>query len=217
MSLLATRNFLLGAYHDLPNVLFMGSLVLGSITGYLPLVWVAFGLIINGGIIALLQGLFNLLLDPEHPHDQVKLPAGMGSCSVLHTELYPSATEMMTVAPSHWLAAAAFFSVFSIFNSLQVAIRPAKEGADMKKVSARRAVSASALIIGVVFFALVLARGFTGCETWLGSILGVLFGSGIAIGYWYFLDACGSGTIPDILQIVSSSAPAANKGPMVCS
>ena len=52
MSLDAARSFLLGAYHDLPNVLFMGSLVLGSITGYLPLVWVSLGLILNGASVA---------------------------------------------------------------------------------------------------------------------------------------------------------------------
>jgi hypothetical protein len=75
------------------------------------------------------------------------------------------------------------------------------------------------MVVGIVFMALVFARGFTGCETWVGSILGVLIGGGTAVGYWYLLDACGSGTIPDILQIVGGTAPARSgiETPVVCS
>jgi hypothetical protein len=198
------RNFLLGAYHDLPNVLFMGSLVLGAMTGYLPLVWVALGLVANGGIVAGLQGILRLLF-PDWA--QVSIPAGMGTCSIIRPAIEKRSVDIMTVAPSHWLSAAVFFAVFSVFNSIQVAIRPAKAGVDGDKVSTRRAVSMSAMVVGTVFLALVLARGFTGCETWLGGISGVLVGAGTAIGYWFLLDMCGSGTIPDILQIVEGSAP----------
>lgn len=216
MSLQAARNFLLGSYHDLPNVLFMGSLILGSITGYLPLVWVALGLIVNGGFIAAFQGLLRLLFPTW---SQVSIPAGMGTCSIIQPSSVGRSDDIMTVAPSHWLAATVFFAVFSIYNSLQVAIRDPKNGVDSTKVQTRRAVSMSAMVVGIVFFVLVLARGFTGCETWLGSILGVLLGGGIAVGYWHFLDACGTGTIPDILQIVGGSAPAASEKetPIVCS
>jgi hypothetical protein len=205
MGLMEARNFLLGAYHDLPNVLFMGSLVLGAMTGYLPLVWVALGLVVNGGIVASLQGILRLLF-PDWA--QVSIPAGMGTCSIIRPAIERRSEDIMTVAPSHWLSAAVFFAVFSVFNSIQVAIRPGKSGVDSDKVSTRRAVSMSAMVVGMVFLALVLARGFTGCETWLGSISGVIVGAGTAIGYWFLLDLCGSGTIPDILQIVEGSAPA---------
>jgi hypothetical protein len=211
MSVQAARNFLLGAYHDLPNVLFMGSLVLGSITGYLPLVWVSLGLIANGAIVAAFQGFLRLLFPTW---SQVSMPAGMGTCSIIK----PTG-ELTAVAPSHWLAAAVFFAVFSVFNSIQVAIRPNKKGVDSSKIQNRQAVSMSVMIVGLVFCILVLARGLTGCETWLGSILGALIGGWFAIGYWYVLDACGTGSIPDILQIVESSAPESNgkETPVVCS
>ena len=125
----------------------------------------------------------------------------------------------MTVAPSHWLSAAVFFAIFSVFNSIQVALRAPNNGVDGEKVATRRAVSMSAMVVGIVFLTLVLARGFTGCETWVGGILGVLVGSSTAIGYWYLLDMCGSGTIPDLLQIVEGSAPATkgSETPVVCS
>jgi len=201
MSVAAARSFLLGTYHDLPNVLFIGSLLLGSITGYLPLVWVALGILLNGALVAGVQGLLRVLFPTW---SQVFLPSDMGVCSILQ----PLENQMIAVAPSHWLAATLFFATFTIFNSIQVAIREPKEGVNKEKVANRRAVSLSAMIVGVVFFALVAMRGFSGCETWLGGSLGALIGCGTAIGYWYLLDACGTGTIPDILQLVNASAPA---------
>ena len=216
MSLASARSFLLGSYHDLPNVLFIGSLLLGSITGYLPLVWVSLGMIINGALVAGAQGLLHVLFPTWA---QVAVPAGMGVCSIIPRAPLSGAEEVMTVAPSHWLSAALFFATFSIFNSIQVAIRPAAKGVNAVKVDTRRAVSLSAMVIGVVFFSLVLARGFSGCETWLGGLLGALIGMGTAVGYWYLLDLCGAGTIPDILQIVKSSAPegSAKDTPVICS
>jgi hypothetical protein len=214
MSLDAARSFLLGAYHDLPNVLFMGSLVLGSITGYLPLVWVSLGLILNGASVAAAQGIFRLLFPTWN---QVSIPAGMGTCTIIHPGMPGTSEDVLTVAPSHWLAATVFFAVFSIFNSIQVAMRPAKAGVDGGKINTRRAVSMSAMIIGIVFLVMILGRGLSGCETWLGGALGTVMGGGIAIGYWYLLDACGAGTIPDILQIVGGTAPASSDSPVVCS
>lgn len=215
MNVVAIRSFLLGTYHDLPNVLFMGSLVLGAITGYLPLVWVSLGMIINGAIVAGAQGILRTLFPTWN---QVSVPAGMGVCGIIpQSPLNPN--DVMTVAPSHWLAAALFFATFTIFNSIQVAMRDPAPGVDGEKVSMRRAVSLSAMVIGVVFFTLVLFRGFSGCETYLGGALGTLIGASTAVGYWYLLDACGTGTIPDILQLVSASAPASSKNeePVICS
>lgn len=211
MSLAAARSFLLGAYHDLPNILFIGSLLLGSITGYLPLVWVSLGMLLNGSLVAVFQGLLRVLFPTW---SQVLLPSDMGVCSVLQ----PLQNQPVTVAPSHWLSAALFFATFTIFNSIQVATRTPADGVDKEKVANRRAVSLSAMVVGVVFFVLVLARGFSGCETWLGGALGALIGCGTAIGYWYLLDTCGTGTIPDILQLVNASAPAGSKTdtPVVC-
>jgi len=215
MSLARAREFLLGLYHDLPNVLFIGSLILGSITGYLPLVWVSLGLLINGGIIAATQGLL-ALLTPTWA--QVFVNADSPTCDILSTARPGGGDGTTVVAPSHWLGAAVFFAVFSIYNSVRVGIRPATQGAKSEKVDIRRAFSLSVLVIGVVFFGMVLLRGFSGCETWLGGILGIVFGAGIAIGYWHALDACGTGMIPDLLQVVASLPPpgSGSNVPIVC-
>jgi len=214
MSLTRAREFLLGLYHDLPNVLFIGSLILGSITGYLPLVWVALGLLFNGGVIAAVQGLLGLLT-PNWA--QVFVNAESPTCNIL-SAAQPGGDGTTIVAPSHWLGAAVFFATFSIYNSIRVALRPPTEGASSDKVDVRRAFSMSVLVIGVVFFCMIMMRGFSGCETWLGGVLGILFGGGLAIGYWHLLDACGTGMIPDLLQVIASLPPpgSGRDVPVVC-
>ena len=216
MSLTRIREFLLGVYHDLPNVLFMGSLVLGSMTGYLPLVWMSLGLMLNGAVVSLGQGVLSLLF-PKWA--QVNVQAGSAICEIITRSSTPhSGSAVTVVAPSHWLAAAAFFAVFSIYNSVRVGLRKPADGADPDKVDVRRAFSLSVLLIGLVFFALIMARGFSGCETWLGGSLGVLIGGGLAVAFWHILDVCNTGMVPDILQVITSLPPpgAGQDVPVVC-
>ena len=216
MSLVAAREFLLGAYHDLPNVLFVGSLIIGSIFGYLPLVWLAVGMILNGAVISIFQG-FLAFIFPEWL--QVVVPKGSYVCEILKTDSYATKAKGATVvAPSHWLSATTFFAVFSIYNSVHVAMKQSAKGVSPEKTDIRRAFSLSVLIIGVVFMGLVLVRGFTGCETWLGSISGSLIGAGMAMFYWHLLDTCKTGMVPDVLQVIGSMAPPGTDThvPVVC-
>jgi hypothetical protein len=214
MSFVRAREFLLGAYHDLPNVLFIGSLILGSIMGYLPLIWVSLGLVLNGASVAILQGLLSLLFPTW---SQVSVAAGSTACEILGSVVGTSGTATTVVAPSHWLSAATFFAVFSIYNSIRVALKPPADGASAEKVDVRRAFSLSVLVIGIIFLALVMGRGFSGCETWLGGVTGVLIGGGLGVGYWHLLDSCGAGTIPDVLQVITSLPPPGNENvPVVC-
>ena len=214
------RTFLLGAYHDLPNVLFMSALLLGALVGYLPLVYLALGLIANGAVIAAFQGLLNLVFPTW---GQVVRPANSLSCDIFGVinglTTPPSNNGKLTiVAPSYWIGSAVFFAVFNIYNSMNVMGRDAARGTATSKVENRRAFTLSTLVIGIVFLLLVFARGFTGCETWLGGALGALIGGGMAVIYWDLLDSCGAGTVPDILQVVGALAPAGSGSsvPVVC-
>jgi hypothetical protein len=227
------RKFLLTTYHDLPNVLFMGSLILGSIMGYLPLVWVALGMILNGAATAGAQLLLKFLMKiPFIGKFEKQFQVGSSDyakCFVGYSRtvegtigsLTSSSAGNVMIAPSHWMSASAFFAVFSIYNSIRVMIRDPKGGAskaDPQLVSTRKAFSISTLIMGLVFLLLVGARAFTGCETIAGGTLGVLVGLGVAIGYWHLLDGCGTGKIPDVLQVVGSMAPEKNRQeqPVMC-
>jgi hypothetical protein len=217
------RQFLLGGYHDLPNVLFVGSLLIGSITGYLPLVWVSIGLIFNAFNVAILQGILRLLFSPGNvPYDNQIYMTGMSAaCNVVfpgnRTKMSLDGTSHI-VAPSYWLASAIFFATFSVYNSIRVGLLPNVKGANQDKTDARRAFTLTTFIIGVVFFILTLARGFGGCETYFGAGTGIAVGMAGAIAFWHFLDACGTAMVPDVLQVVNSMPPPGknNEIPVVC-
>jgi hypothetical protein len=219
MSLAPAREFLLGSYHDLPNVLMLGSLVLGGMSGYLPLIWMGIGLIANAGILQIFQSFLTILFDKSDFQSYLSTDNAF-ACSIYNQGMTPdAASKKIFVAPSHWLGGATFFTVFSIYNAIRVALRKPVAGAAERAVAVRRAFSLSVLVIGLFFFALVLGRGFSGCETWVGGTLGVLLGAGVAIGYWHLLASCNGGRVPDVLQIINSLPPVGGadaKVPVVC-
>jgi hypothetical protein len=218
MSLAPAREFLLGAYHDLPNILMMGSLILGGMSGYLPLIWMGLGLIANAGIVQVLQSIAAILFN-NSDYESWIATENSNACSIFNQGMTPNtAAGKLYVTPSHWLAGSAFFTVFTIYNAIRVALRKPVEGASERMVNVRRAFSLSVLIVGIFFFALVLGRGFSGCETWIGGSLGVLIGAGVAIGYWHLLASCNGGRVPDVLQVVNALPPAGGetKVPVVC-
>jgi hypothetical protein len=212
--LLRIREFTLTTYHNLPNTIFVTSLLLGAIQGNLPMIWVALGMICNSLTVTAFQELLTLILDPSW--SQLSQPAS-AVCSIM-PDIEPNAPKFVTVAPSHWFASTTYFVVFVLYNAIKVALRPAAVGADPKKVDVRLAFSMSVIMLSVFFFAILLLRGLTGCETWLGSITGILVGSGVAVGYWHLLDVCHSGVPPDILNVVSATAPeqSSEQTPVIC-
>ncbi len=227
------RKFIYSSYHDLPNILFMGSLILGSLLGYLPLIWMALGLILTAFVVAGLQQAASAVLDSfksslESWKPQFQISGADYQKCFVGFAVDPSkpadfATSLsgkgeIMVAPSYWLSATSFFAIFSIYNSVRVAAREPKKGVDAQLVSARRAFSISTAIVGFIFLALIALRAFTGCETLVGGLLGVLVGGGVGIGFWHLLDACGTGKLPDILQVVGSMAPetAKTQQPVMC-
>ena len=221
MDLPPVRKFLLASYYDLPNILFVGSLILGSLTGYLPLVWMAFGLVFNWLGTTALQLFFKLI------HDSFTWPSWLGANTqiiqnllkqfkVQNTQmnrfgytgdLLEQGKPMGASIPSHWMSATAFFAVFILHNSVKVMNAGSAKGAEKDKVESRRAFSLSALIVGLVFFGLILLRVFTGYESMLGGGFGILFGGVFAVSFWALLNACGAGMVPDILQVMGSLAP----------
>ena len=209
---LRLREFIISTYNNMPNTLFVTSLLLGGIQGNLSMMWVCMGMILNAIIIFGLQESLGILFPSW---DQVYQP-GTRICSLIHDTMSP---PLVIVSPSYWFASTTYFVVFILYNAFQVASKPANKGVDPNKVDVRVAFSMSVIILSIFFFLLLMLRGLTGCETWLGSITGILTGSLVGIMYWHLLDLCHSGIPPDILNVVSSLAP--SKGleeetPVIC-
>jgi hypothetical protein len=216
---LRLREFILSTYDNLPNTIFVSALLLGLIQGNLAMVWTSIGMIINALLITVLQELMGFMFKDDSTGvawSQVYQSASH-MCTIVK-DIEPTADSNVVVAPSHWFSSVAFFLSFIVYNAVQVAMRPAAKGADSSKVDVRLAFSGSVILISIFFFALILLRGFSQCETWLGASLGLTIGSGMAIGYWHLLNVCNSGIPPDILNIVSATAPAREnkETPVIC-
>lgn len=212
--ILRLREFTLTTYNNLPNTIFITSLLLGAIQGNLPMIWVSMGMILNTLTVSTLQEALGIIFPRWN---QIHQPAS-ATCGIV-PDFDMSAPPTVIVAPSHWFASTTYFVVFILFNAIQVAMRPVQANTDAKKVDVRLAFTGSVLMVSIFFFAILLLRGFTACETWLGSILGILVGAGVAIAYWYLLDICHSGVPPDILNVVTATAPPGsidNKTPVIC-
>ncbi len=217
------RSFLLMTYHDLPNVLLIGSLFFGILSGYLPLIWVGLGLMLNWIAIFLVQQVFGLLFSEDSTQAFRSKSLNCGYGYQIYQSLAGPTRSMMSgkevVAPSFWMGSAFFFSIFCIYNSIRVMVRPATPNAKQEMKDNRKAYTISTLVIGLVFLSLVFLRSFTGCETLFGGATAFVLSGGLAIGFWHLLDACGTGRIPDILQVVGSMAPnsSGDTVPVVCS
>lgn len=205
------REFIISTYHNMPNVILVSSLLLGAIQGNLSMIWLAIGMILNALAVLGAQELLGLAFPLWK---QIHQPTNR-TCSITQDTLTSPRT---IVAPSYWYATTTYFVVFILYNAIQVAFKPSARGAQSKKVDIRVAFSLSVMILSIFFFCLLMLRGLTGCETWVGSVLGILMGSALSISYWHMLDICNSGIPADILNVVTSLTPEQNgdKTPVIC-
>jgi hypothetical protein len=216
---LRLREFILSTYDNLPNTIFVSALLLGLIQGNLAMVWTAVGLAITAFLVAIFQELLGFVFASDksgEAWEQVYQKASH-MCTIIK-DIEPASKDLVVVAPSYWFSSVAFFLTFIVYNAVQVAMRPAAKGVDPKKIDVRLAFSGSVILISIFFFALILLRGFSQCETWLGASSGLFIGTGMALIYWNILNVCNSGVPPDILNIVSATAPAREnkETPVLC-
>jgi len=228
MEFARSREFVVGAYHDLPNVLLTGSLLLGSVTGYRPLVWLAVGLLFfNLPITYLVQmvtGYFSLLkpffaVDKSDRcatfSDPSRSPLGNNNNNASGSG--SSLPVLDTFGPTWWMTSAFFFFFFTLYNAIAVMMTP-NPYATLDQQNNRSAYCYAVISISVVFLILAGCRLLSGCESVAGGAVGAILGSVLAITYWQILNACGNGLVPDILQIIGNSSP--QKGgdvtPVVC-
>jgi len=207
MEFARVREFLLGAYNDLPNIIVTGSLLIGALTGYMPLLWLSLGLIaFNLPITYLVQ----IAMDYFFRGNQY-LSVSSSRCGarpfIPTVGGTPQAPIIDFIAPTYWMSATIFFAVFTGYNAIQILFKASAKGATQQQINMRRAYCFAVLLIAVIFGCIAGARVLSGCETLAGGALGAGLGIGLAIAYWHILDVCGSGLVPDILQIVANSAP----------
>jgi len=227
MELARAREFVLGAYHDLPNVLMTGSLLFGSITGYRPLLWMAVGLLFMNTPVTYLAQLGLAQISSLAPYLRVERS---GRCATYSDTSIASNTGFNAAgppsslpildrnAPTWWMTSSFFFIIFTLWNAVAVLFSPENPNATADQKNNRRAYCLSVIAISCIFVFLAGSRIMSGCETAVGAAIGATLGSLMAYIYWKILNACGSGLVPDVLQIIGNSAPdsAGIVTPVVC-
>jgi len=225
MEFARAREFVVGAYHDLPNVLLTGSLLLGSVTGYRPLVWLAVGLLffnlpITYGV-QLVTGFFDLLrpyveVDKADRcrtySDPSKNPANNDAAESTSTPV------LDTRGPTWWMTSAGFFFFFTLYNAIMVMSSARNPNATIDQQNNRNAYCYAVIWISVVFLIMAGCRLISGCEAKVGGIVGLGLGVVLAVIYWHLLNVCGNGLVPDILQIIGNQSPQKGSGvtPVLC-
>jgi len=209
------REFILGAYHDLPNVLVTGSLLIGALSGYMPLLWLSLGLLaLDLPITYLLQVIMGYFFT-DNPYLSVRSEL----CGPRYYDVASGQTPIIDfMAPTFWMSASVFFAVFTGYNALRILFKTSSKGATQQQINMRRAYCFAVLLVAIIFFFIAGSRVLSGCETLAGGAIGAFVGGSLAVIYWHILDVCGSGLVPDILQIVANSAPSSSGPvtPVIC-
>jgi len=206
------REFILGAYHDLPNVLVTGSLLIGALSGYMPLLWLSLGLL---ALDLPVTYVFQVLMGQFFAGNPY-LTVNGAACGPRYYDQGAAIIDIM--APTFWMSSSIFFAVFTGYNALRILFKTSSKGATQQQTNMRRAYCFAVLLIAIIFFFIAGSRVLTGCETLAGGSLGAILGGSLAVIYWHILDVCGSGLVPDILQIVANSAPSTSGlvTPVIC-
>lgn len=209
------RGMLTRSFLAMPMLLFGWALFVGSTTGNIGLLVLAFGQAtvtpLATWILHTIAGFFG-----ESAQPYFTVPAG-SSCNILPGG-FTDSTGVQYSFPSYWLAQIFFFFGFLLSNAYTVLNMPAAPNASAEKVERRKSQAQLVLIMSSFFLLLMLfVRGLTGCETWLGVLVGgivfLLMGNG-----WYQLARECSARDSDIFGIVQGILPpeASDPPPMTC-
>ena len=213
--ILRGRELLFGAYNHIPHIFIVGSLLVGSITGIIPvlilgLVTSFLGVIILG-LQTVLKGLFGNDLTA------LRLLTSTVPCNAGKPDSY----EFLV---STWGTITTFVLTYIFLNAIAVYNYISVPGADLTLVANRESYMVSTML-GVVLTGILLLgiRMKIGCESWVMGICSIIVGGGLAFGMWNMVTPTTGGVqdirMGDLFQIRNNVVTSISKGditPIVC-
>jgi len=213
--ILRGRDLLFGAYNHIPHIFIVGSLLLGAVTGILPvlilgLVTAFLGVIVLG-FQTVLKGLFGNDLTALRLLSSA-LPCNAGK---------PDSYEFLI---SSWGTITTFVLTYIFLNALAVYNYTSVAGADLTLVANRESYMVSTML-GVLLTAILLLgiRMKIGCESYVMGICSIILGVGVAFGMWNLVTPTTNGAkdlrMGDVFQIRNNMITTASQGnitPIVC-
>jgi hypothetical protein len=209
------RGLFYSGFMSLPLVLVGIILFLAASLGNLGLLMLSFGQIV---LVPLVVFAANMVHELFFKGSLLFSVASSAHCNLVPSAPIPESNGMIGVAPSHWSAQITFFFVFLMTNAMVLYNKPPTEGADPAKVANRKAQTLTAFLISfALFVALIVLRQTTGCETIVGTALGILIVAPIANGWYHLAALCGARDA-DVFGILQKILPQNMKDepPMTC-
>jgi hypothetical protein len=208
------RELVLNGFQDLPNILIVSSLLLGGITGSMPLIILGLGALGSSAFYLIIQNSLSMFA-----LNWFKVP--YSSACVSHKGYYDvKYRTSFDGLPSTWLFTLSYFVGYLLWNAVTIiSLNPTTKN-DVDKINSRRAQGISVLIaILIMYLVFVIYRIRSNCETiisgFAGTILGLVTGIGI------FISIMNTDLrIGDVLQIRQGMEPVTTlqnqAAPIVC-
>jgi hypothetical protein len=210
------RGLFYSGFMSLPLVLVGIILFLAASLGNLGLLMLSLGQIV---LVPLVVFAANMLHEYFFQGSPLFSVSSSAHCNLVPSAPIPESMGMIGVAPSHWSAQITFFFVFLMTNAMVLYNKPPTEGADPAKVANRKAQTLTAFLISFALFValIVLRYTTTGCETIVGTALGILIVAPIANGWYHLAALCGARDA-DVFGILQKILPQNMKDepPMTC-
>ena len=210
------RGLFYSGFMSLPLVLIGIILFLAASLGNLGLLMLSFGQIVLVPLVVFAANMLHEFFFQGSPLFSV---ASSAHCNLVPSAPLAESLGMVGVAPSYWSAQITFFFVFLMTNAMVLYNKPPTEGADPAKVANRKAQTLTAFLISfALFVALIFLRyTTTGCETIVGTALGILIVAPIANGWYHLAALCGARDA-DVFGILQKILPQNMKDepPMTC-
>lgn len=208
------KGLLYGGFTSLPLVLISFISFLALTLGNLGLIMLALGHIV---IVPLLTFLVNILVEFAAPKSPYFTVMSSDLSSLMLSQATPN--QLITVAPSYWVAHITFFFTFLFTNAMVLYLKDPTPSADPNKVENRKAQTMTAMMLSITLFSALIAFRLimTGTETWAGTLLGIGLVIPVAYGWYELSRVCGARDA-DIFGILQKILPdnAKDEPPMTC-
>ena len=190
-----------GVLRYFPNTMTITLFVAGIMLGKISWLLVALGGLVLSVIIIVLQG---LLQRGVAMFGQIPGAAVLEACSLL-----PIATGQYSPVPSMWVSLTVYYIIYILMNAINIySTTPNKMSKEAIPVQQRKGLGVISILASLILLIfLLIPRWRTTCETKAGLIMGVLLGTGAAVGYWYVLEACGADLYPDVHGVMLGLRP----------
>lgn len=203
--LLRGRDLVFGTYTNLPTIFIVGSLLIGSMTGIIPILVLGLVSSFVGIVVFLYQIGAKSFIESINIPSVTKTLRSKGPCEGKNEYIITT-----------WSSITSFVIAYIFLNALANYQKPAVDKANEQLVANRASYMISVMISLVSVAVLLIAiRMNLGCEGWITGPLSMAVGASLAFGMWNLVDL----RMGDVFQIElnkTSSGPIGKTTPVVC-